>query len=232
MLVWTFGLIAGLILLIFRITGRIKIDGFVIEKFKPSGSGTLVIANHPSLWEAALLPLLFFPWYLWNIQYIPYSTPDGNNFFKKWWFAPFRMVSIPVMRGNRRQEIEALQNIIQTLKEDKIVILFAEGGRTYRGKEFKTSRFKHKVIRRFKQGCGVIVARTRPKIVLIWNQGGDEILPNEDINASEIHFVFPRLWKRILIKVGEPLYISPELPSKTITEILEDKLLELADTSS
>lgn len=228
MLVWTFGLIGGLLVLVLKITGRVTLVKWNMDKFKPEGNGTLIIANHPSLWEAVILPLLFFPRYLWDVRYIPYSTPDSSNFYEKWWFKPFRIISIPIKRDNKRKEVEALYNIIKILKENKIVILFAEGGRTYRGKSFKMSRIKQKIIRRFKHGCGSVVIRAHPKIVLIWNEGGDEVMPNEDIIIPKIPFIIPRIWKKVTIATGEPIFVLSE--HDDITELLEEKLLELADT--
>ncbi|TAN58588.1 hypothetical protein EPN15_00585, partial [Patescibacteria group bacterium] len=94
---WTVGIIGGVIFTVLRISGRIKIKG-VLPK-QPKDSGLLIISNHPSLWEAGIFPFLLFPRYLLNQRAIPFSTPDKENFYDKWWFALFRPVCVPVPRG-------------------------------------------------------------------------------------------------------------------------------------
>ena len=223
----TVGIIGGVIFTILRIFGRIKIKGALPKQ--PKDSGLLIISNHPSLWEAGTFPFLLFPRYLWNWRAVPFSTPDKENFYDKWWFALFRPVCVPVPRGDRKAEIQALQKMISTVQEKGTLILFAEGGRTYKGEGFKESKISGKRIRPFQNGAGAIARRAKPMIVPIWTEGGDKILPNRSC-GSEFYWALPRLWKRMDVIIGQPLAAPDNLKTDELIDWLEDKLLDLADT--
>jgi len=102
-LVWTVGIMEGFLFWLLVTFGRIQLKGYRKEKFKPRGKGLVVISNHPSLLDPIILCFLFFWDYLFDFRKIPYSTPDKRNYYDKWWFWPFRIVCIPIERGNRKK---------------------------------------------------------------------------------------------------------------------------------
>ena len=40
----------------------------------------LIVANHPSLIETFLIPLVFWPWAMFRLRMFPWSLPDKNLF--------------------------------------------------------------------------------------------------------------------------------------------------------
>lgn len=229
-LAWTFGIAGGLILLILRIFGRLELRGNIIRAKEPN-KGLLLISNHPSLWEAAIFPFLFFPNYLWNTSFVPLSTPDKKNFYDKRWFIFFRPICIPISREEGSNEAVALKKIVKGLQEGRIVILFAEGGRTYRGQEFRKSQIKKKKIRPFQSGVGLIARLSKAPIIPVWTEGGQNIIPNKSCESVKMQPFCPRIWNKMTINASAPLQIPDKMKSREIASWLEEKLLDLADSS-
>lgn len=235
---WSIGLLGGLFFWLFRITTRVKVQGYERRKLEPRDKGLILIHNHPSLWEPALLPFLFFPWYLFSSRFVPFSTPDKKNYYDKWWFSFFRVVCIPIERGNLKKEVKALKRMQEKLAEGKILILAPEGGRTFKGEKFKVIREGKievveglpeidlrdgRAVRRFKPGIGWLVCNTKAKVLPVWTERGERVIPNE----FSFKLPFPRLWRQTRIKIGEPLDLG-RLPKEEITEFLEDAILKVA----
>jgi len=234
---WSIGLLGGLLFWLLRITNRVKVQGCERRKLDPKSKGLILIHNHPSLWEPALLPFLFFPWYLFSSRFAPFSVPDKNNYYDKWWFSFLRIVCIPMERGNLKGEVRALRQIQEKLGEGKIIILAPEGGRTFKGEEFKVIREGkldvvkslpeidsrgNKAIRRFKPGIGWLASKNNVEILPVWTEAGERVIPNE----FSFKLPFPRFWRQARIKIGEPIDLG-ELPKKEIIELLEDSILKL-----
>lgn len=234
---WSVGLLGGLLLWLLRITTRVKIQGYHCRKLNSKNKGLILIHNHPSLWEPALLPFLFFPVYLFSSRFAPLSTPDKTNYYDKWWFSLFRSVCIPIERGNLKGEARALSEMKKKLSQGGVLILAPEGGRTFKGDEYKVIRDGQievvkdlseidlkdsKVVRRFKSGIGWLVFNTKATVLPVWTEGGEKVIPNE----HAFKLPSPRLWRHSQIKIGEPLNLE-ELSKKEITEFLEDTILKL-----
>jgi len=234
---WSIGLLGGLLLWLLRITTRVKVEGYDRRKLDPKDKGLILIHNHPSLWEPTLLPFLFFPWYLFSSRFVPLSIPDKKNYHDKWWFSLFRVVCIPVERGSPKGEARALRQMREKLFEGRILILAPEGGRTFRGEEFKVIRggeidvveglpeidlSDNKALRRFKPGISWLVFNTKAEILPVWTEGGEGVIPNK----SSFKLPFPRFWRQTQLRIGEPLDLG-ELPKKEITEFLEDLMLKV-----
>lgn len=134
---WTLGLWGGLIFCLLRLAGIIRISGYQKRKIIPPEAGLIVIYRHPSLREPAFLPFLFFPWFLFNSRFIPFSTPSKVNYYNKWWFWVFRPVSIPVNGKNYKGARHTLERIKAKLDQGGILILAPGGGREFKGTAFK-----------------------------------------------------------------------------------------------
>ena len=239
-LAWTIALFGGIVFWLLRLTKRNQVKGCKDIKLNSKPEGLILAHNHPSLWEPILLPFLFFPKFLFNLNFIPFITPDRRNFFEKWWFLPFRQVCLPIPRGDFSGEIKILREMKETLEKGRILILAPEGGRTFKGKDFKviekgtikTSDSQEEIngkkrIRRFKRGIGWLVLNTKAKVLLVWTEGGDKVIPN----SPSIHFVFPKFWKKTIFKIKEVPELSQNslLSEDEIIEFLEDTMLKLGD---
>ena len=111
------------------------------------------------------------------------------------------------------------------LKSGGVLILFPEGGRTFKGEEFLYSEKGNK-IKILKEGVGWLVMKTKPLVVPIWVEGSDEILPNQ---ADKLYYTLPRFWRRMTIKIGEPLRFGNPSGKEEVTQKLAIALLNLAD---
>jgi len=225
--VWTVGLFFGIIFWLLKLTKRVEVFGYEKRKFTPRDKSLIVICNHPSLWEPGLLPFLFFPWYLVSLKFVPFSLPDKKNFFDKNWFAPFRAVCVPIERGNRREELKTIFMLKDRLKEGKILILFAEGGRTHLGKEFKYSVHQNR-IKKFPKGIERLFDNSC-LVLPIWTEGGEKVFPNKKTFPRGPYFFYPRIWEKTKLYVGEPFQLPEDLSKGEIREFLEDKLLEVSE---
>ena len=72
-----------------------------------------------------------------------------------------------------------------------------------------------------KQGAAWLAINTGARILPIWVDGTDKVLPNDKPSL-------PRLWHRITIKIGEPFLVSGSVREEGTSEIAQD-LLSLAD---
>ena len=222
--VWTIGMVGGILFWLLVVLGRVRVEGYKLKKilqFIKFPGGKIVIHNHPSLIEPALIPFLFFPFYLFFPSAIPYSTPDKKNCYAKWWFIPLRPVSVPVQRGEEREEekegkFEFHRRLLEKIKKGCVVILAPEGGRTFRGGEFgefkvikngkimirkswqkvKDESFK---IRRFQKGLSSLL-RKQTAFLPVWTEGGEEIIPNKDSFSKTLLSSFPKFWIGEIIK--------------------------------
>lgn len=233
------GLFGAILIWLLVLTRRIKIKGYDKGKLEPGDAGLILVHNHPSLWEPLVFPFFFFPRYMFSYRYIPYSTPDKENYYDKWWFFPIRMVCIPVKRGSPREEVVALRDMRARLAQGKILVLAPEGGRTFKGTDFKIIRdgkievpassedidfSDDKYVRRFKPGIAWLITKSKARILPIWTEGGDGVLPN----SYSFRLFFPRLWRQTVVNIGEPVDVW-KMPRDELTVFLEDSILGLAD---
>jgi hypothetical protein len=224
---WTLGLCGGLVFSLLRLAGVIKILGYQKKNTIPPEAGLIVIYRHPSLREAAFLPFLFFPWFLFDFRLIPFSASGKINYYSKWWFRPFRSVCIPVDGENYRGLKQTLEQIKARLDKGGILVLAPGGGREFKGKTFKklsagiietirtTSGVNYsflskesngKIIRGFQSGIGWILDNTRAVVLPVW------------VETNGI---------RTKITIGKPTRPPTGLFRKEIVEFLENSLLSL-----
>ncbi|MBI4101361.1 MAG: 1-acyl-sn-glycerol-3-phosphate acyltransferase [Candidatus Nealsonbacteria bacterium] len=226
-LVWTIGLVGGLIFTALRITGRIKISGLSAKKLELDEGGLILAPNHPSLWEPAIMPFLFFPRYLFSLRFLPISVVDKANYYNSKWFSPFRFACLPVKRHEPREEIRAAEAMIALLKEGRPLILYPEAGRTFKGEEFKCSA-SGKRIRCFPRGLRKLFMESGATILPIWTKGGDRIILNELAHSRFPHFTLPRIWRVTTVRLGDRLKVNG-VPRNEIVARLEEVLLNLGE---
>lgn len=218
----------------------------------------IIVSNHPSLLEPLILPLMGFPWMnfpwvfspLWGRikpslrwirqlrkeffltkKLIPISVPDKRNYYDKAYMGLIRGLNIPVKRdGTAADRVSTFLALKEVLDQGGRIILFPEGGRTYKAKRKMRSQ-KRKELGVLKEGAALLALQTGAKIVPIWVEGTDKFLPNDKFPA-------PRFWHRITINIGKSFILDKSmfLNSKSSKEIrkaatqrIAVALLETAD---
>lgn len=191
----------------------------------PSWQGkVLVVSNHPSLLDPIILVGLFFhQFFLRPFKYGPWNMAEQKN-YGGWLFYPARTRLILIERENRRSKARGFIQAKNILNSSGVMIIFPEGGRTSSGGSFLVSKRGNR-IRRFNSGFARIAIETGATVLPVWVEGTDQVLPN-DIKVS--YFRFPRFWKKVVIKIGQPLKFRHE-SSEEIRQTVEKAVLELAD---
>ena len=94
----------------------------------------LIVANHPSLIETFLIPLVFFPWAMFRLRMFPWSLPD-KNLFKG--FTPQHHERLRCIRVGRDDTLElrklnwsAMKRVMEHFERQQCFVAHLEGGRT------------------------------------------------------------------------------------------------------
>ena len=220
---YTAGLFLGVMFLILRLLRRIKVVHS--ERLPHWQKNMLIVSNHPSLIETILLPnLLLVENLLHPLRFLPISTPDKKNFYDPWQFFWLRPVSIPVDRDNSSSR-DTLKAMLEVLQSGKRLILFAEGGRTFKGKDFVSSAHGRR-LRKLVNGAGLLASRARPMVLPIWVEG----VEHKSFNNFFLLLGLWGFWRyRMIIKIGQPFFVDEGLGAKDATRLIEQELLKLAD---
>jgi len=222
-IMYTIGLLIGVLFYLLKSLGRIRI--LYWERFPRRQGNLIVVSNHPSLVEPILLPALFFREYILHpFKLTPWSIPDKTNYYDRWYWFWVRPRAIPVDRGNKREELKAFFKMKKVLASGGKIVFFPEGGRTFKGEEFFYSK-EGKRIRTLKEGAGLLVMKTGATVLPVWVEGTDNVLPN---SRDKLYHCFPRLWRKMTIKIGEPLRFE-KTNQEEITQKIAATLLRLAD---
>jgi len=218
------------------------------ERFPIWEEKLIIVSNHPSLLEPALLPLMGFPWMnfpwvfspLWyRIKFssswfkelreefslpkklIPANVPDKNNFYDPPYMRLFQGISVPVDRnGGGQGRISTVLALKKILENGGRVLIFPEGTRTFNTIEKSRARSASgKELGKLKNGAAWLALKTNTKILPIWVMGTDKVLPNNKLPI-------PRLWHRIIIKIRNPFLDqgnTRQEPTLQITRALLDR---------
>ncbi len=226
--VYTFGVFLISVYGILRLFRRIKIEGS--ENIpKKLDKGLLITPNHPSLIEPVLVSLIFWKHFLFHpLKGVPWNAPDKKNYGRWYWFwIQPRMIEIN--RKNKREITGAFMKMRRVLRLNQKLVLFLEGGRTFKSMH-KLQSQKGKEIGVLKQGGGTLIEKINVPVLPIWIDGADDFFPNtlwvNDEDKGK--FPFPRFWKKITVKIG-PVRAFPKKCRDDITSELTEILLKLAD---
>jgi 1-acyl-sn-glycerol-3-phosphate acyltransferase len=245
------GLFGGIIFWLLVRLGKIEIKNR--ERISQIDSGSLLVSNHPSLLEPLIIAFLLFPLYRRHpFAYRPWSTPDSKNFYNRWWFRPFRKVSIPINRGDEgtHRERLALLRMLQIIKKGKgIIIAFLEGTRTFKSIEAGRVIYskRGKALGFIKREIGILAAFTTFQITPVWVNGVEKIFPNTAETEKAfgrkdwyllLHLLYHYLVafmgilsskNKIIINVGEPFIVPRGTSGQETSQRITQALLELAD---
>lgn len=161
----------------------------------------ILASNHLTLLDDLFLePLLLFPKSLYGYKYIPYHAPEERNFYKhkliSWFMRQSK--SIPLVRGKGLHQI-GMDRLIKAVGDHGILHIFPEGTRSRTGN-----------IGDAKPGIGRIVCDTGAKVLPVYHQGLEKVLP--------IGKGIPRIGKVIRISIGKPLQFNQKIePGKDVT---------------
>jgi len=159
---------------------------------------------------------------------VPYSLP-ASEYYYKWWFFPLRLVSVPIDRTNLRQSLKISKKLELMLKEGKVVLLHPEQERIYTEGDCDSRVSKSgKRMKKFRHGTRRLFLNTNCIVLPVWMDGGEKVIPNKS-DSPRPHLVhWPRFWRNITIKIGEPMDVS-NMQKNEVLDHLECTLLELAD---
>lgn len=238
----------GIFICLLEASGRIRFLYF--KRFPIWEEKLIMVSNHPSLLEPVILPLIGFPWMnfpwvfspVWyRIKFssswfrelqkdltlqkklIPTNVPDRQNFYDPLYLRLFQGINIPVDRnGGAHGRISTISALRKILENGGRVLIFPEGGRTFKTIEkFRVRSATSRELGKLKGGAAWLALQTKARILPIWVEGTDKVLPNNKLQ-------FPRFWHRITIKIGSPFEVRGDTRQEATLEISQ-ALLELAD---
>ncbi len=228
---YTIGTAIGIIFLVLKWIGRIKIVN--PENFPKPGSKLIIVCNHPDLFECMyevfLVPAFFFPHhFLHPLKCTPWFMPDKRNFTTKWYWWWLLPRAIPIIRGDKKNNgAREVRKMLHVLAMAATIIPFPEGGRTRNGDNFLYSASGKKRIRPLKNSVGWLAAKTQATVQTIFMEDTSWFKPPTKKLFSRIR------WKRrITIKFGKPMQFSDSLRAMSplqLTEVITSNLLKLAD---
>lgn len=245
------GPIMGVSMCLLEAFGRVRFHNF--RRFPIWDGKLILVSNHPSLLEPWLLPLIGFPWmnfpwifspawtrikfslkwmkelrkdFLIQKQLIPANVPDKNNFYDPLFIRWLRSINVPADRnGGMHSRIATVSSLVEILDNRGRVLIFPEGTRTFKSAEkFRAKSASGKELGKLKDGAGWLALKTNARILPIWVEGTDKVLPNNK-------FPIPRLWHKVSVNIGSPFHIQGQTRQEATMEIAR-ALLDLADETN
>lgn len=119
------------LLVLFRV---IRISGYWRAIDHVRRGRVLIVANHPSLIETFLIPLVFWPWAMFRLRMFVWSLPD-KNLFKR--LTPEHHERLRCIRVGRDDSLEsrklnwsAMKRVMEYFEMRQCFVVHLEGGRT------------------------------------------------------------------------------------------------------
>lgn len=240
--------VLGLLICLLEACGRVRFYQF--ERFPLWEEKLIIVSNHPSLLEPVMLPLMGFPWmnFPWLFsrvwyrfrfslswiselqkelalrkKYVPANVPDRQNFYEGAFWKIFEGINVPVDRkGGAHGRIGTVLTLKKIIENGGRVLIFPEGTRTFKAvKKYRITSSSGRKLGKLKDGAAWLALKTNARILPIWVEGTDKVLPNNK-------FPLPRLWHQVVIRIGTPFEIQVG-NMKEATSQISQALLELAD---
>jgi 1-acyl-sn-glycerol-3-phosphate acyltransferase len=222
--IYLFGALLAIVFLAMRLLKRIKV--WHRERFPHFEGNIIFVANHPSWIDPWLVAVLCAKGYLTNpFKLAPIIVADKKNFCESRWWKWMSPIMIAVDRDNKHSAATAFLRMREALKSERNIIIFPEGGRTFRGTEFTTSP-KGNRIRILTGGTALLVKKTEATVVPIWIDGSDNFYSNSTEKGFFRKF---NLTKRIFVKIGNRLHFHKSATREEIIQVISNSLLSLAD---
>ena len=200
------GMLMGMNFWLLRFFGILKVRGW--QNFPKQKGKILVVSNHPSLVEPLLLVGLFFHQYaLRPFRCGPWTLADRRNYYDNWKYFLMRPRLIPVDRTLFAGDSGSLVTAKHVLGSGANIIIFPEGGRTFKG----TSYFKSetgKRLRALKGGFAILAGEPGVALLPVW-------------------FEF-RGWFAMRLTIGKAVFFEG-VPREKVVEKTTAIMLKLAD---
>ena len=189
------GIPLGILFVLCVALGRIKIRGYA-RAIRLAARGKIIIAaNHPSMLETLLIPLLFFPFYLLSLRFFIWSVPDRRLLPRRlrWLFWLGRCITVD--RSDRSHNANRVQKLAAILGNNGIIVIHPEAGRTSKGEKFIFRGDRR--MRSFVSGVPMLARDTGATILPLWISGAEIVLP--------VGNIIPHLMRsRITLSFGIP----------------------------
>ncbi len=225
---YLYGIISGIVFQLMKLFKIVRVVHW--ERFPKWRGNVILVANHPSIVDPFLLSALFFRQYVIRpFKYSPINVSDKKIFCDHWYFFWLRPLLVPVDRRSKGAGLKTLFLIKNLLDCGKTIIIFPEGSRTFRAKDFLHSK-AGKEIGIFKDGVGWLATKTGAIIVPVWIDGSHRVFPNR----SDRYFPEINLSERLSIRIGKPLTFqryrkATAVNREQVTQKIVSSLLKLAD---
>lgn len=166
----------------------------------PREGGVLVVSNHASIYD----PMALVPGLKRELTFLARGTLRGSLLYRAF-TAAIRIVDIRRGEGDRG----AIRAIEEALDRGEAVLMFPEGTRTQDG-----------ALQPFRGGIGMIVRATGVPVFPLYVEGTFRAWPKGK--------TLPRLFRRVRVRYGVPLYFAPGTSRDEITSRVEAAIRELA----
>ena len=190
----------------------------------PWRKNCLIIANHLTMIDSWFLTLaVYWPEVIVRPSLIPWHLPEEGNFMKKNWFLTLLCdlsKCIPINRGSG-DFIEKFDLLMDNLQNGSMMI-FPEGGRSRQPKSGQLSAWR--------RGAAILAYQAKGVILPVAIRGVEDILP--------IGKKIPRLFKRVVIVIGQPIEVKNLLADnrnksiKIISDRMKVQLQEVLSLTS
>lgn len=187
---------------LFKTTARLFFGYNVVnrENLEDLG-GCMIASNHVSFMDPPMVGVAFDEAIFYLARKSLFSNPVAAWVYRKWNTVPINQQS---------PELSSLRRIIKLLRDGEKVLMFPEGQRSWDG-ELATG----------KTGVGLMIAKSRARVLPVRVFGAEEILPR---GAS-----FPRRGK-VTIVIGEAFDVddllqNKELKGKVLYQQISDRVM-------
>lgn len=195
-----------------RLCRLIEVKGWNLKKFIPGKNGLITFSNHVTTLETVLIPLLFFPFFLFDLRLFIRTVAKKKWYYKRL-FLPLRPATILVSPGEGVGAEESMKEAISFLKRgNRILHIYPSGTRLKQtkatGKETKV--LGEREIGRFYPGMLAAMLATKADLLPIWIKAGK--------------------WPLITIIIGERIPFSfLDLPDKKFSELTKEEIRNLLE---
>lgn len=155
----------------------------------PNERNTLLLSNHQTMIDSFLIGISAYYPQSWIKPFVmPWNPAAEENFFRTpiLAFLADNWKCIPIRKG--RKDVGAIYRMADALKTSPM-ILYPEG-----------TRARSRDIGKGRGGAGLLILETRPKVIPVYIDGMDKVLP--------IGAILPRFFKKVHVYFGEQIDLS------------------------